>query len=193
MSKKIMIVCGSPRKNGNTMTLVNWAKAGAEEAEANVEIVDAAHLNYKTNGCISCFKCQESEEYECVVKDDAAEVLARMPEQDVIVFATPVYFMGVTAQLKLLLDRMFSLVKINPDGTFKHCLQKPKFGLIVTSGGDENGGLNLTIENMEAATEFYGKELEKFSLPLAPMNPEDLLSDSANKEKALNFGKKLVG
>jgi len=192
MSKKIMIICGSPRKKGNTMTLVNWAKTGAEDAEANVEIVDAAHLNYKTYGCVSCYKCQESEDFKCVFKDDAADVLARMPEQDVIVFATPVYFMGVTAQLKLVLDRMFSLVKINSDGTFKHCLQKPRFGLIVTSGGDENSGMNLTIENIKAATEFYGKELEIFSLPLAPMDPEDLLSNSALKERALNFGKKLV-
>ena len=51
MSKKIMIICGSPRKKGNTMTLVNWVKSGAEEAGAKVELVDAAHLKYKTNGC----------------------------------------------------------------------------------------------------------------------------------------------
>ena len=192
MQRKIMIICGCPRKNGNTMTLVNWAKTGAEEAKAKVEIVDAAHLKYKTNGCIACYGCQKSDEFKCVVKDDAAEVLSRMPEQDVIVFATPVYFMGVSAQLKLLFDRLFSLVKICSDGSFKHCLQKPKFGFIVTAGGDENSGLNLTIENMKAATEFLGKKLEVFSLPLAPMNSKDLLSNSALKEKALNFGKNLV-
>ena len=192
MSKKVMIICGSPRKKGNTMTLVNWVKTGAEEAGAKVELVDAARLDYKTNGCIACYGCQKSDDFKCVIKDDAADILARMHEQEVIVFASPVYFMGVTAQLKLLFDRMFSLVKICSDGTFKHCLQKPKFGLIATAGGDENSGLNLTIENIKAATEFYGKNLEVFSLPLAPMNPEDLLSNSALKEKTLNFGKKLV-
>jgi len=192
MSKKIMIICGSPRKKGNTMTLVNWVKTGAEEAGAKVELVDAAHLDYKTNGCIACYGCQQSDEYKCVIKDAAAEILARMPQQDVIIFATPVYFMGVSAQLKLMLDRMFSLVKIYPDGSFKHCLQKPKFGFIVTAGGDENSGLNLTIDNIKSATDFFGKTLEVFSLPLAPMNPEDLLSNSALKEKTLNFGKKLV-
>ena len=192
MSKKIMIICGSPRKKGNTMTLVNWAKSGAEEAGAQVEIVDAAHLDYKTNGCIACYGCQKSDEFKCVIKDDAAEILVRMPEQDVIIFATPVYFMGVSAQLKLVLDRMFSLVKIVSETDIKHCLQKPKFGFIVTAGGDENGGLNLTIENIKAATGFFGKTLEVFSLPLAPINPEDLLSNPALKERTLNFGKKLV-
>jgi len=192
MSKKIMIICGCPRKNGNTMTLVNWAKTGAEETGASVEIVDAANLNYKTNGCISCYGCQKSDEFKCVIKDDASEILARISEQDVVILATPVYFMGVSAQLKLILDRMFSLVKIVSETDVKHCLQKPKFGLIATAGGDENSGLNLTIANMKAAAEFFGKTLEVFSLPLTPMNPKDLLSNSALKEKALNFGKRLV-
>jgi len=62
-----MIICRSPRKNGNTMTLVNWVKTRAE-----VEIIDAAHLNYKTNGCVSCYKRQESDEFKCVIKDEAS-------------------------------------------------------------------------------------------------------------------------
>jgi len=113
--KKMMILCGSPREKGNTVTVVRWVAAAAREGGADVEIVVADKLTYKAYGCTGCMSCQNSDTFRCVIGDDASEVIARIPEQDVLVFATPVYFMGFSAQLKLVIDRMFSLFKIHPE------------------------------------------------------------------------------
>jgi len=102
MGKKIMILTSSPRKNGNTNTIVNWCAQSATDAGAEVECVDIARLNYKSNGCISCYSCQESDKYECKVKDDANDILEQLNDFDVVVYSTPIYMFGPSAQLKLL-------------------------------------------------------------------------------------------
>ncbi len=192
--KKIMFICGSPRENGNTMALVNWAAEAAREAGAEVEIVLADKLKYGVNGCIACMGCQQSEDYVCVVKDEATPILARMPEQDVLVFATPVYFMGFSAQLKLILDRMCSLVKIRGEEVeFAPGLKEADFALIATAGGKMDEGLQLTVDTMEAAAAFFGRPLKKLLFPLAPMEAGKMEGNEEWKAKAVEFGKSLCG
>ncbi|MFA7653123.1 MAG: flavodoxin family protein, partial [Candidatus Omnitrophota bacterium] len=111
MAKKILILSGSPRKHGNTAYLVKWFCEGAWAKGAQVEVVNTAFLRYKATGCISCRRCQKIAKYECVIDDEAKPVLARMALVDVIVMATPLYFYAASAQLKLVMDRMFSLYK----------------------------------------------------------------------------------
>ena len=92
MPKKILILNGSPKKDGNTAAMVEWFSQGARSKGADVEIVRTAYLKYKTLGCISCRKCQTIDKYECCIDDDAKPVLVKMSEVDVIVMATPLYF-----------------------------------------------------------------------------------------------------
>lgn len=194
MSKKMMIVTGSPRKGGNTAKLASWVAEGAKEAGAEVEIIDAAHLKYKTNGCTACMGCQQSEEFKCIIKDEASDIIARIPEQNVLILASPVYFMGFSAQIKLFLDRMFSLFKISSaDNEYKHCLQNTDMALIAVAGGDEGSGLNLIKANMDAIAGFMGKKAECFTLPFAPEDPGELDSNLELKDKAYAFGAELVG
>ena len=108
MAKNILVLSGSPVKNGNTAMLVKWFAEGACSKGAQVEVVSAAFLKYKTTGCISCRRCQTSKEYACVINDEATPVLKKMAQVDVIVMATPLYFYGPSSQLKLIMDRMFS-------------------------------------------------------------------------------------
>ncbi len=84
-----MFICGSPRENGNTLTVVNWVASAARDAGATVEIVRADQVGFKERGCIACMGCQKSEQYRCVIKDEATSVVARIPEQDVVVFCLP--------------------------------------------------------------------------------------------------------
>ena len=141
MAKKIMIVTGSPRSNGNTNTLAGWIAEAARGEGAEVEVVNAASLDYKVNGCIACMGCQALPEYECVVHDAAVPILARMPKADVLVFATPVYFFGISAQLKLLMDRMFSLVKLKPEeNKLEHAMGGKTLALVASGGGDVGSG-----------------------------------------------------
>jgi len=109
MPKKILIINGSPKKNGNTSILISAFTKGAKSKGASVEVINAAFLKNKMNGCNSCRGCQETKEFACVIDDDASKVIQKMIKADVIVFATPLYFYGASAQLKAIMDRMFSL------------------------------------------------------------------------------------
>ena len=100
MSKTVLIVSSSPRKNGNSETLADAFAKGAREAGHSVETV---HLREKQlgfcKGCLGCLKLGH-----CVIQDDAVEIAAKIHDADVLVFATPVYY-SVCGQLKTMLDR----------------------------------------------------------------------------------------
>jgi multimeric flavodoxin WrbA len=74
--------------------------------------VEHIYLNNKSvRGCLGCGKCRENpDEINCVQKDDAIDILKQMISSDVVLFASPIYFWGFSAQLKALIDRTFSLV-----------------------------------------------------------------------------------
>lgn len=193
MAKKVMIICGSPRENGNTMTLAGWAAEGARGAGADVEIVNAAKLRYAVNGCTACMGCQRSEEYRCVIDDEASAVLARIPGKDVLVFATPVYFMGFSAQTKLLMDRIFSLVKIKgEDFTLAPGYDEIDYALIASGGGGIEDGLNLVEETMKAIAAFGKKSPKSLLVPRAPFEEGAIASNEELRERATAFGAELA-
>ena len=194
MEKKLMFICGSPRENGNTLTVVNWVASAAREGGASVEIIRADQVSFKERGCIACMGCQKSDQYRCVIKDEASSIVARFPEQDAIIFASPVYFMGLSGQIKLLIDRMYSLFKITQDGKqINHPMQNVNFALIATSAGAAEHGLNLLTDNVKAIAGFFGKELKTLAIPHAPIKPGAIVSNSKILESALKFGKELAG
>ena len=102
MSKKVLILSGSPRKDGNSDILCNEFMRGALESGNEVEKIRVAEK--KIGFCRACYYCRQSEGI-CAVKDDMAEVLQKMIDADVIVLASPVYFYSIDAQLKVLIDR----------------------------------------------------------------------------------------
>ena len=187
-----MFICGSPRARGNTRTVVEWMAEGAREAGADVEIVDAAGLSYSALGCAACMGCRGSEEYRCVVDDEAAPVIARIPEQDAVVFATPVYFMGFSAQLKLIVDRMFSLGKVR-DGEYVLApgLAETRFAIVATAGGGMDDGLELVEANMDAITGWFGAPVKSFLVPDADGEGGVRDSNSVLQERARDFGRAL--
>lgn len=101
MSKNILIISSSPRKGGNSEMLAEAFAKGAEEAGHTVETVYLREKKYGfCKGCMACLKAGR-----CILRDDAAEVAAKMHDADVIAFATPVYYYSVSGQLKTMLDR----------------------------------------------------------------------------------------
>jgi multimeric flavodoxin WrbA len=193
MAKKIMILTGSPRKNGNTNTVVGWFVEGAKENGMDVEVIDVAHLKSKNNGCIACMGCQKSEKYECTVDDEIKPVLAKIPDYDVLVFATPTYFFGPSAQLKLLMDRMYSLIKFDASkGHYVHNLSHLKWALICTGGGDINSSLSLVEQTFKTVSGFIGSELNSLLVPFASMYNDDMKKDNELRERAMAFGRKLA-
>lgn len=193
MSKKIMVLCGSPRKNGNTNTVAGWVVEGAKEAGAEVEVIDVARLKSRNNGCIACMSCQKSDKYECAVDDEIKPVLAKIPEMDVLVFATPTFFFGPSAQIKLLMDRMYSLIKINPaKGLYEHNLSHLKFALICTGGGGINPGIGLVEQTFKTVAGFIGSECSSFLVPNASMYSDEIKQDADLRPKAIVFGRSLA-
>ena len=99
----IVVLAGSMRKGGNTDQLVQAFADGAGKNNT-VEIISVA--DYKVNPCIGCNTCFDREGNECFQKDDMTKVYEKLKVADVLVIASPVYFYGVSAQLKALIDRL---------------------------------------------------------------------------------------
>ncbi len=102
MNKKVLILSGSPRKNGNSDILCDEFARGAMKSGNEVEKIRIAEK--KIGYCHACYYCRDHGG-ECAIKDDMAEILQKMIEADVIVLASPVYFYSIDAQLKAVIDR----------------------------------------------------------------------------------------
>ena len=107
MSKKIVILNGSPRRNGNTSALVRAFSDGAEKAGTTVKefFLDAMDIH----GCKGCFGGHSSRECPCVQNDDMNEIYPAVRECDVIVLATPLYYWNMSGQIRTAIDRLFAL------------------------------------------------------------------------------------
>ncbi|MBF0478995.1 MAG: flavodoxin family protein [Candidatus Omnitrophica bacterium] len=190
MSKKILIISGSPKKDGNTALLIKWFIEGAREKNAVVEIVNAAYLKYKHPGCISCRQCQKNVEYGCVIDDDAGPVLIKMISADVIVMASPLYFFGASSQIKILVDRMFSLYKWdNAAGT----MQTPLKGktLVFLGSAFEDIGLDALEKPFALTAEYTGMPFESLLVAHAGTSGEIVKLPEA-QDRAKTLGRKVA-
>lgn len=102
---KILVLTGSPRKKGNSATLANHFIKGAEEAGHTVERFDAAFK--KVHPCIACNSCGMNG--PCTFKDDFEFVRKHIIDADCVVFATPMYYFGISSQLKAVIDRFYAI------------------------------------------------------------------------------------
>lgn len=111
MARKVLIVNGSPRKKGNTATLIERLIEGVEESnpDAEIKVVDLHSLSIKP--CKACDGCRrEGREGDyCVIDDDMASLYKKTVKADAIVFACPIYWFSVSAQMKLFMDRLYGL------------------------------------------------------------------------------------
>lgn len=141
MNKKVLILASSPRKGGNSDTLASEFAKGAAESGSNVETVFLR--DKKINYCHGCEYCA-SHNGVCVQKDDMAEIIKKMIAADVLVFATPVYFYTMDAQMKAMIDRCvarYTEIK-NKDVYF-----------IVTAADTDDDMLEKTVEGLRGFTE----------------------------------------
>lgn len=107
---KIVVLTGSPRRNGNTNHLAGQFIEGAEEAGHEVYRFDCAQR--KVSSCIACNRCGMNG--QCIFSDDFEELRPHLVAADMVVFATPMYYFGFSSQLKAVIDRFYAL-----NGQFK--------------------------------------------------------------------------
>lgn len=101
MNKKVLILSSSPRKGGNSEALAAAFAEGAKEAGNQVETIYLREKQYSF--CRGCLACQSIG--HCVINDDTIEIVKKMHDADVLVFASPVYYYSISGQLKTMLDR----------------------------------------------------------------------------------------
>ena len=102
---KILVITGSPRKNGNSNTLAEHFIKGAQEAGHEVIRFDAAFK--EVHPCIGCNRCGMNG--QCIFKDDFEFVRKHITDADLVAFATPMYYFGISAQIKTVIDRFYAI------------------------------------------------------------------------------------
>ena len=105
---KITVLNGSPRKQ-NTAAMVDAFCEGAKEAGHEVEVLHVGKM--KIGGCMGCEYCHTKGEGKCVQKDDMEKVMPAYLDSDMVVFASPIYYFGMTAQIMAAIQRVYCIGK----------------------------------------------------------------------------------
>ncbi len=111
MSKKIVILNGSPRPNGNTAMLIKSFTEGAIAAGHQVTCFDLGKMNI--HPCLGCCGGGKDPESPCVQKDDMQKIYPAYKEADLVCLASPLYYWTISGQLKCAFDRLFAVAECN--------------------------------------------------------------------------------
>ena len=153
----ILVLNGSPRKNGNTTAMVEAFVEGAKENGHNITVVPVCQK--KIAGCLACEYCHTKGNGKCIQQDDMQEIYPVLEEAEMIVLASPIYYHSFTGQLQCAINRIYALDKPK---------NLKKAALILSSGSDhvycgaiyeyQNSFLNyLKLEDMGIYSAF-GKQ-----------------------------------
>lgn len=104
---KILILNGSPHRDGNTAALVNAFSRGA--VEAGNEIVELPVGNYTIGGCLGCEYCHTKGNGKCARRDDMDKVLPEFTDTDMVVLASPIYYFTLSGQLQCAIHRTYAV------------------------------------------------------------------------------------
>lgn len=113
MSKKIIILNGSPRPNGNTAALIQSFADGAAEAGHTVTQFNLQQMNI--HPCLGCCGGGKNPESPCVQKDDMQQIYPAYRDADIVCLASPLYYWTISGQLKSAFDRLFAVAECNQD------------------------------------------------------------------------------
>lgn len=187
---KTLGISTSPRINGNSDLLLHEALSGAESTGAHIEYIRLSDLNI--GSCIECNACYKTG--TCQIQDDYQQLLKKMLDADRLIFATPIFFMTVCAQAKMLIDRgqclwanKYILKKqlIRP--------QRDRRAMVIAVGGSKS---KKQFESIRLTMKYYFDVLDINYAANLFINKVDRLSDiqkhaSALKE-AFHLGKELI-
>ncbi|HID47474.1 MAG TPA: flavodoxin family protein [Methanothermococcus okinawensis] len=183
---KVVGISGSPR-NGNTAFLVKEALKAVEEEGIETQYISLA--GKKLNPCLACDGCKK--EGKCVVMDDINDILEEMVGAEGVIIGSPVYFGGVSAQLKMLFDRSRPYRR-----GFK---LKNKVGGAIAVGAARNGGQETTIKDIHNFMLIHSMIVVGDSDPTAHYGGtgvgahlEDCKRDEIGIETSRNLGKKVA-
>lgn len=136
MPLKVLGIGGSPRRNGNTDRLLRHAMNTLDQAGCSTEILYIRDLNYSP--CLGCNACSKTK--RCVQKDDLQFLQERLIAADRIVIAAPIFFMGINAQMKAVIDRMqpfWALKYVFKERLIQDPARPPRQGIYLSAAGTQ--------------------------------------------------------
>jgi multimeric flavodoxin WrbA len=184
VAKKVLILKGSPRDNGNSATLAKQVFEGAKEAGAEVESVYLHGLDI--HPCDGCYMCENS--MPCVIDDDMQTLYPKLRLADAILLASPIYWFTYSAQLKLCIDRW---VAFETDKGSE--LRGKKIGIVLTYGDSDvyNSGAVNAIHTFESMFGYIGADIVGMVYGTAD-KPGEIAQQKDLMEKAYKLGQKLA-
>lgn len=185
MHKKICILNGSPRINGNTKELINQFTKGAKAVGHEVICFDLQKMNI--HGCLGCCNGGKDENYPCVQKDDMSKIYPIYKTADVIVLASPMYYWGITGQLKTTFDRLFAIAELNPNykNPQKECI------FLMASEGNTADNFAPVKAFYEGLTSHLGWKNLGIVYAGGNMNIGDILNKPEQLKQAEDLGKSI--
>ena len=183
---KVATLMGSPRKNGNTATVLELFENLLTKNEHEVDRINI--VDYRVEGCLGCQSCQRKVSHEpwCKQDDDAVKIFSRLVAADAVVYASPLYTYSFPAQMKALIDRQNCLVKDYGTEQSIAWLKGKRTALLVTCGGpvEENADLIQTAFVRES---HYHQMIVVGTYVVAECTTPDELGD-----KAINTAKQMA-
>ena len=185
-AKKVVILLGSPRRAGNSAALADRIAEGARGAGA--EVTSFYLHGMKIAPCRACEACHEAASTGCVVQDDMQTIYPKLTEADAVVFAGPIYFFTVSAQMKLAMDRCYGL-----GGAAGHKFTGKKIGLAFTFGGEDpfDSGCTNAIRAFQDAFRYLEAEIVGMVYASAG-GPGEVKANAKVMGEAFELGRKLV-
>jgi len=183
---KVMILMGSPRKNGNIAALAKQVADGTKNAGGAAEIVYLHGM--KISPCDACDICQSDIETDCILDDDMAELYPGIRSADALVIASPVYWFTVSAQTKLFMDRCYALG--SPAG---YAIAGKRIGVLLTYGDSDvfNSGAVNALRTLQDAYNYVGAEIVGMVYGSAS-EPGEIGNNNGVMREAFDLGKKLA-
>ena len=173
--KNMLIISGSPRKNGNSDSLCDQFAKGAFGAGHQVEKIFLG--DKKLGFCTACYACQSG---ICPQQDDAVWIAEKMLTADVIVLSTPVYFYTMSAQLKTLIDRS---VMYYPR------IEKKEFYYIMTMADTEKANFKGTIEALRGFVDCCENSVEKGMIEAVGVYEKGEIRNTPFMQQAFEMGR----
>ena len=185
MKKKVLVIMGSPRKRGNSTILAEEAAKGARQAGAEVKIVRLREVTIRP--CLACESCRRKNAKGCVQDDDMSLLYPKLRAADSILISSPVYWFNMSAQVKLLMDRLYAF------GAEKgYVLEGKGIGIIMTYADADpfsSGAVNA-LRAFQDAFDFIGAPIKGMVYGSASKAGEVRAKKGLLKE-ALELGRKL--
>ena len=184
---KVVGFIGSPRKKGNTTTIVNEVLRGAQEAGAETKVFNLNQLSIR--GCQGCYKCQ-TPEGKCVQKDDMAPLYDEIYCADAIVIGTPIYWFQVTGQTKTFIDRLlaFLYLKDGQPGNFRNKLKGKKTVTVFSQGQPDTSLFASNFDLTEGVLSIVGFKVRERIVAGGMRSEDDAKGNTAILEKAYAAG-----